>query len=116
MTKKWNTLLNLLNNFNNTSDNAVKQLITLLVKCYNENAVLVCKMIIYTRFYNINSQDVCDKAEYLIDKKEKSIFLKSENVFEYFTLIGTAENINVKSVDLDKFKLPPNAILLPSEL
>ena len=54
--------------------------------------------------------------EYLIDKKEKSIFLKSENVFEYFTLIGTAENINVKSVDLDKFKLPPNAILLPSEL
>ena len=94
MTKKWNTLLNLLNNFNNTSDNAVKQLITLLVKCYNENAVLVCKMIIYTRFYNINSQDVCDKAEYLIDKKLKPIYNPNIEIKSILYLFKSGKYIN----------------------
>lgn len=69
MTKKWNTLLNLLNNFDNTSDNAVEQLKTLLVKCYNENAVLVCKMILYTRTYNPMNNVVCNLAETLLQKK-----------------------------------------------
>lgn len=75
MTKKWNTLLTLLNTFSKVSfSNNIKKLEKLLFKCYNENAVLVCKIIIYTRTYNINSQDICDKAEYLINQKLKPIY------------------------------------------
>ena len=50
--------------------------------------------------------------EYLIDKKEKSIFLKSENTFEYFTVMSTAEKINVIKLDLNKFQIPSTAILM----
>ena len=49
--------------------------------------------------------------EYLIDLKEKSIYLKSENTFDYFTLIETATQINRRKVDIEKFSIPKNAIL-----
>lgn len=50
--------------------------------------------------------------EYLIDKKEKSIFLKSENDLEYFTVISAAEKVSVSRVDMNKFTIPSNVILV----
>ncbi|HET9826284.1 MAG TPA: hypothetical protein VFP87_13180 [Chitinophagaceae bacterium] len=53
--------------------------------------------------------------EYLIDRKEKSIFLKSVTLFDHFTLIETAIKINSEPISIDKFKLPVNAILAAEE-
>ena len=50
--------------------------------------------------------------EYLIDRKEKSIYLKSEHLFKYFTLIETATKISREKIDIEKFKIPKNSILL----
>jgi hypothetical protein len=50
--------------------------------------------------------------EYLVDQKEKSIYLKSENEFDEFTAIETAVKITREPVDEKIFKLPGNAILV----
>ena len=50
--------------------------------------------------------------EYLIDEKQKSIFLKSETEFEKFIVIETAVKISWEPVNEKIFKLPENAILV----
>ena len=49
--------------------------------------------------------------EYLIDLREKSIYLKNEVSTQYFKLIETATNIIRQSVDSEKFIIPKNVIL-----
>ena len=50
--------------------------------------------------------------EYLIDLKEKSIYLKSKNFFDFFELIETATKISRQTIDIEKFKIPKNSILV----
>ena len=61
-------------------------------------------------FKNYKSND-----EYLIDLREKSIYLKSEHSFQYFKLIETATQINRQTVEFDKFRIFKNAILAKME-
>lgn len=76
-----------------------------------------------THFYNSDSARINPawfenfklNDEYLVDKKEQSIYLKGEHSFERFTLIETATKLSAENVNDEKFKLPANAILAPGE-
>ena len=50
--------------------------------------------------------------ENLIDRKEKSIYLKNEQFFDSFTIIENATKITTEVISTDKFKLPTNPILV----
>ena len=53
--------------------------------------------------------------EYLIDLREQSIYLKSEQNFEYFKIIETATQINRQTISFDKFRISENVILTEME-
>jgi hypothetical protein len=53
--------------------------------------------------------------EYLIDRKEKSIYLKNEQSFANFILIESATKISAEAIDVEKFKLPANLILIQQQ-
>lgn len=50
--------------------------------------------------------------QYLIDRRERSINLKSEQIYPQFTLIETAIAINRRSIPIEKFRLPQNVVLV----
>ncbi len=76
-----------------------------------------------THYYNADSirtnpdwfENFKLNEEYLIDRKEKSIYLKSEHLFNYFTFIESATKISAEVIDISKFKLPPSPILLQQQ-
>lgn len=54
-------------------------------------------------------------GENVIDQKEKSIFLKSENEYDHFTMISRAVKISREKIPEKIFKIPANAILIKDE-
>ncbi len=53
--------------------------------------------------------------EYFIDLREKSIYLKNEYSLGYFKLIETATKIIRQIIDIEKFRIPKNSILIQQD-